>query len=109
MSKPATIVITVLLTRDNGHDITPTALRRAASLVDIAGIEIEHDDVIVHDIDDGLITRVNDWHIAVTYHLVAEAGDDVAAGSLLDLVDEAVCFCPEQGWSMVKSTCRLVA
>ena len=107
MTNTATIVVTALLTRDNGHDITTDALKRAASLADIAGIEVEHDDIIVHDIDDGDVTRVNDWHIAVTYRLEVEAGDDIASHYLLDLVDEVVCFCPEQGWSMVKSTCRL--
>jgi hypothetical protein len=101
-----TIIVTALLTRDNGHDITPTALKRAASLTDLAGLEIEHDDVIVHDIDDGDVTRVNDWHVAVTYHVVVEAGEDIE-GDLLEVVDEALCFMPESGWDMVKSTCRL--
>lgn len=101
-----TIIVTALLTRDNGHDITTTALKRAASLTDLAGLEIEHDDVIIHDIDDGLVTQVNDWHVAVTYHLEVEAGDDIDGG-LLEVIDDAVSFCPEQGWSMVKSTCRI--
>lgn len=101
-----TIVVTVLLTRSNGHDITPTALKRAASLTDLAGIEIEHDDIIVHDIDDGDVTRVNDWHVAVTYHVEVEAGEDIEDG-LLEVVDEALCFMPEDGWDMIQSTVRL--
>ena len=101
-----TIVVTALLTRDNGHDVTATALKRAALLEDIAGLEIEHDDVIVHDISVGEVTRVNDWHIAATYTLVVEAGEDLE-GDLLRTVDEAVYFSPESGWDFVQSTCRI--
>lgn len=109
MSKPTTtttVVFTVLLARDNGHDITPTALKRAMLIDDLAGLEIEHDDVIVHDITEGSITRVNEWHIAVTYVVVAEGvdcdtGAPITGDDLLDLLDEAACCCPESGWMHV--------
>ena len=103
-----TIAVTVLLTRSNGHDITPTALRRAGTLDDIAGLDLEHDDIIVHDITEATIARVNEWHIAATYEVVVEAGDDIAAHYLLDLVDETLCFGPEDGWQFVQSTCRII-
>jgi hypothetical protein len=99
-----TIVVTILLTRSNGHDITPTALKRAATLDDIAGLDLEHDDIIVHDITEATIARVNEWHIAATYEVVVEAGEDID-GDLLDLVDETLCFMPAEGWNFVQSTC----
>jgi hypothetical protein len=106
MAPTTTIIVTVLLTRSNGHDITPTALKRAALCDDLAGLALDHDDVTVHDIGVGAVTRVNDWHVAVTYTLEVEAGDDIDGG-LLEVVDEAVYFSPESGWDMVHSTVRL--
>lgn len=106
MSDTTTIVVTVLLTRDNGHDITEGALKRAALSDDIAGLELEVDDIIVHDISVGEVTRVNDWHIAATYHLEVEATEDLE-GDLFEVVDECLTFCPEEGWGFVQSTCRL--
>ena len=108
MSKPTTttVVFTVLLARDNGHDITPTAFKRATLLEDIAGLEIEHDDVIVHDISVGDLTRVNEWHVAATYVVVVEGVDSdtqapITGDDLLDLLDEAACCCPDAGWMHV--------
>jgi len=98
-----TVVFTVLLTRSNGHDITPTAFKRATMLEDIAGLEIDHDDVIVHDITVGQVTRVNEWHLAATYVVTVEGVDcdteaPITGDDLLDLLDEAACCCPEDGW-----------
>jgi hypothetical protein len=103
-----TIIITALLTRSNGHDITPTAFKRAGLLDDIAGLDIEVDDVIVHDISVGTVTRVNDWHIAATYVVVVEADLDAeVCEPLIDTVDEYASFQPASGWAFVHSTCRL--
>jgi hypothetical protein len=106
MPNTTTIVVTVLMTRSNGHDITPTALKRAALCDDLAGLDLSCDDITVHDISVGVVTRVNDWHVAVTYHLEVEAGDDIDGG-LLEVCDEVVCFEPHDGWDMVHSTVRL--
>jgi len=106
MPNTTTIIVTVLLTRDNGHDITSEALRRAALLEDIAGLDLEVDDIIVHDVSVAEVTRVNDWHVAATYHLEVEATEDLDA-DLFETVDECLSFCPEQGWHFVQSTCRL--
>jgi hypothetical protein len=100
-----TIAVTVLLTRDNGHDITTGALKRAALLEDIAGLDLEVDDIIVHDISVSTVTRVNDWHIAATYLLEVEVDADAEMDDpLIDVVDECLCFQPAEGWAFVHST-----
>lgn len=106
MSNTTTIVVTVLLTRDNGHDITTEALRRAALSDDIAGLHLEVDDIIVHDMSVNEVTRATDAYLAAVYHLEVEATEDFE-GDLLEVVDECVSFCPEEGWNMVRSICRL--
>ena len=111
MPNTTTIVVTVLLTRENGHDITPTALKRAMLVGDLAGLEIEHDDIVVHDISEGKVTRVNEWHIAVTYHVEVEVDtprrSPMHLADLITLVDDAACFCPDEGWGMARSTVTL--
>lgn len=111
MSNTTTIVVTVLLTRDNGHDITDEALKRAALSDDIAGLSLEHDDIVVHDISAGEVTRATDAYLAAVYRLEVEADcprhSAMTPAELLALVDEEVYFHPEQGWNMVRSICRL--
>jgi hypothetical protein len=106
MPNTTTIIVTVLMTRDNGHDITDGKLKQAANLFDIAGLDLTHDEITVHDITEGTVTRVNEWHLAATYILEVEAGDDLDGG-LLEVVDECLTFQPEDGWAFVQSTCRL--
>ena len=106
MAPTTTSIVTVLLARSNGAAVTTTALDRARLQADLAGIDLEHDDVTVHDISEGAVTRVNAKTIAVTYHLEVEAGDDIAGG-LLEVVDEAVCFMPDDAWDMLRSTVTL--
>ena len=105
----STYRITVLLARSNGHDITDGALKRATLDTDLAGLEVECDDLIVHDITEGQVRRADDHLVACSYDVVVEGvdcdtGEPITGDALFDLLDEVACCCPAEGWEHVHHT-----
>ena len=82
-----TYIITAILLNIIEAGNTPKAVKAFKADEDLAGLEIEHDDIIVDDISVGEVVVVNERILAVTYYVDIEC--DLEAGEVTNAMYDA--------------------
>jgi hypothetical protein len=97
-----TFTVSATLARDNGHDITDGALAAAIADGDIGGLEIEADNLTVHDISEPTVRRHQWKHLIVVEYVIA-VESALTAISTEEALFDAATFNPSEGWETVST------
>lgn len=82
-----TYIITSVLLNISKAGNTAKAVKAFKADEDLAGLEIEHDDLIIDDISVGEVVAVNERILAVTYYVDIES--DLATGEVTKALYDA--------------------